>query len=70
MSAPTLTLPDSDVDSEEETRIHLTCCNDDIAMCGVNVSGDEWDHDGKFLCPTCAYMDNENLPCPVPGCVP
>lgn len=48
---------------------HLVCCSTEIAMCGEDVSGDNWtDGEGETPCPLCAWVEDANLPCPVPGC--
>lgn len=49
---------------------HLVCCHDDIAMCGTDVSGENWvdEEDPADNCKLCAYIDDEGLPCPLPDC--
>lgn len=48
---------------------HVTCCDDDIAMCGLDVTDVPWgDGEGEVLCPLCAIAEEEDLACPVPGC--
>lgn len=47
--------------------LHLTCCDDDVAMCGEDVSKHEWADDGP-PCPLCKLVQDEGLPCPVTGC--
>ena len=50
--------------------IHLFCCDEDIAMCGANLKEeDEQERDDDTpVCPMCALVEDEGLPCPVPGC--
>jgi hypothetical protein len=48
---------------------HLWCCDENVAMCGLDISGERYDLDGEDPdCPLCAIADEEGLPCPVPGC--
>jgi hypothetical protein len=50
--------------------IHLFCCDEDIAMCGAGLKGEEKQErdDDTPVCPLCALVEDEGLPCPVPGC--
>jgi hypothetical protein len=51
---------------------HLWCCDEDIAMCGEDITGHpQCPHDGIencIVCPMCGLAEDEGLPCPVPGC--
>lgn len=49
---------------------HLVCCDYDLAMCGLYVPSPEypWCDDEEPTCPLCCYIEDEGLPCPVPGC--
>lgn len=43
---------------------HLTCCDDDIAICGADVSGQEWSNgDGAAPCLDCARAHANGEPC-------
>lgn len=46
-------------DDNEPDIMHLVCdCNDDIALCGTDVSGEPWNHDSDpDLCVVCADLD-------------
>lgn len=49
---------------------HITCCDDDLAMCGQDVTGHVWasDEEAERFCPMCFLVEEEGLPCPAPGC--
>jgi len=48
---------------------HLTCCDDDTAMCGADVTGQEWcEEDREPRCEPCYRVNEQRLPCTVPGC--
>lgn len=55
---------------DDDGMHHLTCCDDDTAMCGKDVAAvpfcDEGHEDPP--CPVCAYVKESGLPCPVSGC--
>jgi hypothetical protein len=59
--SPTLT---STVD-----ETHIVCCDDNVAMCGADVTGTPW-VESDDVCPLCELVEDEDLPCPVPGCDP
>lgn len=48
-------------------RNHYFCCDEDVAMCGVDLSGVPFTDD-EVDCRPCRYVFLEGLPCPVPGC--
>ena len=49
---------------------HYTCCDDNVAMCGLDVTGFRFvpDDDPAPDCKYCVYAMDEGLPCPVAGC--
>jgi hypothetical protein len=49
---------------------HVICCDDDLAMCGKDVTGEIWasDEEASEFCPLCFLAEEQGLPCPVPGC--
>jgi hypothetical protein len=48
---------------------HVTCCDDNVAMCGENVSGQRWvDDSEETTCPICAWAEEADLACTIPGC--
>ncbi len=48
---------------------HIWCCDKDTALCGADLSGtDDCDGEDCDICPPCAAADEDDLPCPVPGC--
>lgn len=58
------------LDHADEDAIHVTCCDEDIAMCGLDVTDHaviETDDDSKD-CRVCRVAADNDLPCPVPGC--
>lgn len=45
------------VEEIEEEIVHEMCCDDDIALCGTYVPGDEWvDEDEEITCPLCRLV--------------
>jgi hypothetical protein len=50
--------------------IHLFCCDEDIAMCGADLTDQDVQErdDDTPVCPMCALVEDEGLPCPVPEC--
>lgn len=50
--------------------VHITCCDNDIALCGEPVATHEWvaDWDPGEDCAMCIYVIDQHLPCTVPGC--
>lgn len=66
LAGPPVTPLDEDAD-----RHHIVCCDDDIAICGQDVSQHAWsDGKGTAQCQTCRRMERDGEPCPVPGCDP
>jgi hypothetical protein len=63
-------LPDlDDTSTGDDDPEHYICCDPDVAMCGISVAGQEWvDGQPDRTCRLCLYVDDEGLPCPVPGC--
>lgn len=58
------------VEDDEYDPIHLTCCSGDVALCGLDITEHDWvfaSHDSDD-CVMCAYVWDNDLPCPVPGC--
>lgn len=52
---------------------HTWCCDEDVALCGLGLDGGHVycpEDCGCAPCKLCWYILEENLPCPVPGCVP
>jgi hypothetical protein len=48
---------------------HIICCDDNVAMCGRDVTLDEWsENEENPECPLCTYLWDSGLPCPVAGC--
>lgn len=59
-------------DQADPEADHLTCCDPDISMCGLDVSGQpavEKVSDDD-VCRVCRIHEEYSLPCPVPGCDP
>lgn len=53
----------------DDDLTHVTCCDDDTAMCGFNVANQRWaDDDEETTCPLCAWADEMDLACTIPGC--
>ena len=64
MSAPaTLTRTHVDVGKDDDI-VHITCCDDDLALCGTDVSDCD-DSDDDETCVVC--VDLANAPCSA-GC--
>jgi hypothetical protein len=68
----TAVLPAPHLTGDDTDLCHLTCYDDNIAMCGLDVTGHDWIGDNVDLppCLLCDYIDRENLPCPIAGCQP
>lgn len=53
----------------DDDLTHVTCYDDDTAMCGFSVAGQRWvDDSEETTCPICAWLDEEDLACTIPGC--
>lgn len=46
---------------------HLFCCDENVAMCGADISDDEIVEDGSLLFPCVVCKDMEYRPCPKCG---
>jgi hypothetical protein len=71
MTAAVLDRPDSPAASgADDDRCHLYCCNENVALCGTDLTDyeDDCGDPGHVICPLCALADAEGLRCPVPGC--
>lgn len=66
----TIDLVQPDLVDGDNDPIHLTCCSGDVALCGENLEDHEWvwDTSEDQDCVMCAYICDNDLPCPVPGC--
>jgi hypothetical protein len=69
MSTATLERPAPDVGLSTDVD-HLVCCDEDVALCGVDVAGQRVcpEDCGHPTCPMCALMSAEDIPCRDPGC--
>lgn len=49
---------------------HYFCCVEDVAICGVDLSGWAFVPDDRDapMCPLCEAAREDKMPCPVPGC--
>lgn len=60
----------------DDDLIHTTCCHDDdLALCGADLTGEPWTEGGDNLCVVCeALLDAEDADgvvyCLCPCCVP
>lgn len=69
MTTSTLPAPTRS-DTAGDDLDHFYCCDENVAMCGVDLTGvPEADNVGD-LCPLCALVNESGLPCPVRGCQP
>lgn len=50
--------------------VHTYCCDEDVALCGLDVSGEVLveDADPADECLVCVELDDIGGPCGVPGC--
>lgn len=66
-AAPQCALSDEDADDEVT---HLWCCDENISMCGLDISGDPIDQDApdEQNCTLCVMVNETWGTCPVPGC--
>lgn len=58
------------VEEDNDEPIHLVCCDENVAMCGLSLQDHEWitDQSEDKDCVMCAYVSDNGLKCPVPGC--
>ena len=59
----------ADLSEDDDDLIHLVCCDNNTALCGVDVSDASWvDGDNECVpCPLCALADESRcLRCGVP----
>jgi hypothetical protein len=72
MSADLLERPVLPGAGEDDDAMHLFCCDENIAMCGEDLTEDETvdadDVDDDEVCPLCQLVEDNHLACPVPGC--
>lgn len=62
MSFKTEEAPVAQVDAVDGDELdHWVCCDNDVAMCGADVSNMAWGHN-SVLCPLCALADEETCP--------
>lgn len=58
-------------DDDDDNTIHKICCEDDnVALCGEDVTDHEWapaGWDGEATCAGCRYIENRTTWCPVLG---
>ena len=47
---------------------HLYCCDPDVAMCGLDLTGVPEGREFTHVCPLCAEVNDSDTPCPVAGC--
>ncbi len=55
----------------DNSLIHRCCCDDDVAMCGVDLAGGSEIYavvQTERLCVPCEVALEQGWPCPVPGC--
>lgn len=65
MTAPT-TQPTTTSDTND---VHVVCCDEDLAMCGVVLTGGTFlPDDAPVDCPICEIVDGNGLPCDDPCC--
>jgi hypothetical protein len=49
---------------------HIYCCDEDVAMCGADLSDVPEGNEFPTMCPTCVDAQVRRVACPVPGCRP
>lgn len=67
VTEPTLTGWDDD----NEDPVHLFCCDENIAMCGVDLTDHDFvpdDAPDEDTCRLCVIVEQNGWACPVPGC--
>lgn len=47
---------------------HYYCCDEDVALCGADLSGVPMGPEFDAICPPCQEALDANTPCPVPSC--
>lgn len=57
-------------EDEDDEITHLWCCDENISMCGLDISGDRIDQDApdEQTCKLCVMVNETWGTCPVPGC--
>lgn len=45
----------------EDDLLHWVCCDDDTAICGLDVANEPWSSGGP-MCPLCVLADEEACP--------
>lgn len=69
MTTATLPAPaGSDRRADNDDVDHLYCCDPDVAICGVDLSGIPEGFEFDNLCRYCAYLERNRLGCPVAAC--
>ena len=60
-----ITVPLSEMDDDEPFTVHLTCCDPDRSLCGLDLTdGDEnVDADDEFVCEVCFNKDQLGQTC-------
>ena len=54
----------ADVADVADRPVHVVCCDPDTAVCGANVSGQDWvPNSTETTCRLCALVEAEDLPC-------
>lgn len=56
---PTVALP---ADGSAYTD-HVYCCDQDLSLCGLDLTGAAFDYKAEDLCPVCDALDNAGKPC-------
>lgn len=64
----TTTLPKPTGTGSLDDLHHIVCCDQDTAMCGLDVSDHPWEPTAPNPCLWCAHIDEARLPCTVAGC--
>lgn len=67
----TATLPAPTVaDGQPDQVDHIYCCDEDIALCGADLTAVPLGPEFDLMCAMCVLAQDARRPCSVPGCRP
>ena len=63
-----LTRPALDIDALEAEAVHLYCCDENTALCGVDLANGQPRPSEEANCPMCMDECDSDRPCPAANC--
>lgn len=68
MTSPFTSVQPADIGDDFDV-IHTPCCDEDVAICGEDLTGEPWVEDDEGIpCPLCETALADDALCPVRGC--